>query len=150
MPPLPPHSGGTGGWSTGAKVGIVAAIFGALAICALPVVNFFFMGPDIGDAKAVAEQYFDRIEAGDDARAYQLLCAKAQKATTQDAFVAKLKDSSRPVDHTVLDGGLLHASGYEAWIDVRLVEGTGATREVRLSLEGNGRDPWRVCGDTFI
>ncbi|MEU8180290.1 hypothetical protein AB0B85_08055 [Micromonospora sp. NPDC049044] len=130
-------------------VGIVVTV----VICALPVTGFFlywFAGPDIDEAKAVAGQYFDRIEAGDDAGAYQLLCADLQKDMTQDAFVAKLKDGSRPVDHTVLDGAFADEPGYEARIDVRLVEGGGATREVVLSLEGRNGNPWRVCGDTVI
>ncbi|TQJ26072.1 hypothetical protein FBZ33_6452 [Micromonospora sp. A202] len=152
MPPSP-RSGGSGGWSSGTQVGLVIGIVVTLVICALPVTGFFlywFAGPDIDDAKAVAGQYFDRVEAGDDAGAYQLLCADAQKAMTQDAFVAKLKDGFRPVDHAVLGGAFADEPGYEARIDVRLVGANGATREVDLSLEGRNGDPWRVCGDTFI
>lgn len=152
MPPLLGR-GGTGGWSTGVKVGLVVGIVAALAICALPVTGFvvyWFLGPDIGDAKAVAGRYFDRIEAGDDAGAYGLLCADAQKDMTQAAFAAKLKGDFRPVDHTVLRGAFADEPGYRAFVDVRLVAESGATREVTLYLEGRDPEPWRVCGDTFI
>ncbi|WP_143163058.1 hypothetical protein [Couchioplanes caeruleus] len=145
--------GGTDGWSTGAKVGLAVSIVAAIVICSVPMAGFFvywFLGPDLDDAKATAGQYFDRIEVGDDTGAYRLLCTKAQNEMTQDSFAAKLKDGSRPVDHTVLNGSFLGESGYEALIDVRLVTGSGAIREVNLTLNGGDKNRWRVCGDTFI
>lgn len=137
-------------------IGLVAGTAGIIAlavvaVCAVPAFGFFvwlFLGPDVDDAKAAAGQYLERVEARDDAGAYQLLCAQARRDLTQEAFTAAVDAGPRPAGHAFGRGVFLDEPGHEASIDVQLTDRAGATRRISLTLEDEGS--WLVCGDPLI
>lgn len=145
-----PHRKGISGLATGVAILVLCA---SLAVCALPVLGLFaWMSyrPDIDKPKAAAGQYLQRIEAGDDAGAYQLLCAQTRREKTLVAFSALVAAGPRPVDHTVIHAVFLDEPGYTAGVDVRLTDRTGATRQISLVMTTEKEAPWLVCGERLI
>jgi hypothetical protein len=136
-------------WVIGLTIGIVVAV---LAVCALPVTGFFvwlYGGPDIKDVRVAAGHYFERIEAGDDAGGYALVCERARHDMTAAAFTELLDKGPRPASHTVSGGAFLDEAGKRASVDVHVVDRTGAARLVDLDLEQH-QDSWQVCGKTYV
>jgi hypothetical protein len=49
----------------------------------------------------------------------------------------------------VIGGGFLDEPGRRAAIDVRILDRTGATRQISLVLD-SGEGAWLVCGKTLV
>ena len=109
---------------------------------------WMWLGPDIDDAKAVANQYLSRIESHDDAAAYAMLCEDARARLTPASFTALVEDAPRPVSHQLGYGAFLDEPGNEAFVRVTLTDRSGATRQTELTIAND--KPWQVCGDPLI
>lgn len=151
MSSAPPRRDRLSGVTLGVVIGLVVSA--VLAVCAIPAFGFYvwaFLGPDVDDAKAVAGLYLHRIEAGDDAGAYELLCADAREDVTLAGFTALVDEGPRPAGHAVTGASFSTEAGHSATVTVRLTARTGAVRELGLDLEQRAKGPWQVCGDPLI
>jgi len=142
VPFLPRRHGGNRG-----VPGLVIGV--GLAACALAALGWMGLGPDIDEPAAAAGRYLERIEAGDDTAAYRMVCARTHRDLTAKAFTARVVAGPRPVSHAVTGGEFLDDPGHVAGLDVRIVDRTGATRQISLTVE-NGEGAWKVCGETLV
>jgi len=140
----------TAGLAVGVVLVAVAATVAAVTfgLVAFGFVVWWKLGPDIGDAAAAAGRYLDRVEAGDDAGAYRLLCDTARGQVTPQAFTSMVGEAGRPAAYVLGNRFFADEAGHYARVDAELTDRSGVTRTLELTVVLS--DEWRVCGDTLI
>jgi len=102
-----------------------------------------------GPAQAATETFLTRLERGDTAGAYQLLCADERNRLSQAAFTDLVHARPQLRRHRIVGTSVAVVNGTStALITVDLTRaGEAAERHtVRLVKDGSS---WRVCGEPF-